>query len=74
LSRSIILELWRWRYSHGMSSSFGAPGLTSSDYDVAPDGQHFLMIKDDDQDSMMTNRIVVVQAWADELSRLRSKV
>jgi Tol biopolymer transport system component len=66
------LELWRGHYSHGMSSSCGAPGLTSSNYDVSPDGQHFLMIKDDDQDSVIATQLIVVQAWADELSSLRS--
>jgi serine/threonine-protein kinase len=65
-------ELWRGHYSHGMSSSCGAPGLTSSNYDVSPDGQHFLMIKDDDQDSVVANQLIVVQAWVDELSSLRS--
>src|SRR6202011_4194647 len=27
-------ELWKGRYSHGMSSSCGPPGATSSNYDV----------------------------------------
>jgi len=62
-------ELWKGHYSHGMSSSCGAPGLTSSNYDVTADGQRFLMIKDDDQDSATSKQIVVVQAWSDELNR-----
>lgn len=66
-------ELWKGRYSPGMSSSCGGPGLTSSNYDVTPDGQHFLMIKDDDQDSVTSDRLIVVQAWDDEVRRLGSK-
>jgi hypothetical protein len=57
-----------------MSTSCGGPGLTSSNYDVTPDGRHFLMIKDDDQDSVTSDRLVVVQAWADEVRRLSAKV
>ena len=63
-------ELWRGHYSHGMSSSCGAPGLTSSNYDVTPDGSRFLMIKDDDQDRQTSQQIIVVQGWANELNRL----
>ena len=66
-------ELWKGHYSPGMSSSCGGPGLTSSNYDVTPDGQHFLMIKDDDQDSVTSDRVIVVQAWDDELRRLASR-
>ena len=47
--------------------------MTSSNYDVTPDGQHFLMIKDDDQDSVTSDRLIVVQAWDDEVRRLGSK-
>jgi hypothetical protein len=63
-------ELWKGHYSHGMSSSCGAPGATSSNYDVTADGQRFLMIKDDDQDRATSTQIVVVLGWADELNRL----
>ena len=63
-------ELWKGHYSHGMSSSCGAPGATSSNYDVAADGARFLMIKDDDQDRATSKEVVVVQGWADEVRRL----
>jgi len=43
--------LWEGRFALGTSSSCGAPGPTSSNYDVTPDGQHFLMIKDSDTES-----------------------
>jgi serine/threonine protein kinase len=66
-------ELWKGHYSHGMSSSCGAPGATSSNYDVTADGKRFLMIKDDDQDRATSKQIVVVLGWADELSRLSAK-
>ena len=63
-------ELWKGHYSHGMSSSCGPPGATSSNYDVTADGQRFLMIKDDDQDSATSTQIVVVLGWSEELNRL----
>jgi serine/threonine-protein kinase len=63
-------ELWKGHYSHGMSSSCGPSGLTSSNYDVSPDGKRFLMIKDEDQDSTKSAQIIVAQAWGDELNRL----
>lgn len=66
-------ELWNGHRSHGMSSSCGTPGATSSNYDVATDGNRFLMIKDDDQDRATSRQIVVVQGWADELRRLAAK-
>jgi eukaryotic-like serine/threonine-protein kinase len=62
-------ELWKGHYSHGMSSSCGAPGVTSSNYDVTPDGQRFLMIEDAHQDLGTARHMVVVQNWADELRR-----
>lgn len=62
-------ELSKGRYSHGMSSSCGAPGTTSSNYDVTVDGRRFLMIKDEDQDSNTSRQMVVVLGWADEVNR-----
>ena len=66
-------ELWHGHYSHGMSSSCGLPGPTSSNYDVTADGRRFLMIKDD-QDTAVSKDVVVVQGWAEELERLTTKV
>jgi len=66
-------ELWKGHYSHGMASSCGPAGLTSSNYDATADGQRFLMIKDDDQDSAISKQVVVVLGWADEVSRLSVK-
>lgn len=63
-------ELWHGRYSHGMSSSCGAPGATSSNYDVTADGKRFLMIQDDAQDKIVSKQIIVVQGFADQLRRL----
>ena len=60
--------LWEGRYSHGMSSSCGPPGVSSSNYDVTADGQRFLMIKDDESDVGATS-IVVVLNWAEEMKR-----
>jgi serine/threonine-protein kinase len=62
-------EIWKGHYSHGMSSSCGPPGTTSSNYDVTPDGKRFLMIKDDDQDRAISKQVVVALGWADEVTR-----
>lgn len=62
--------LWEGRYSHGMSTSCGPPGATSSNYDVTVDGQRFLMIKDEAPDTAVSKQIVVVLGWADEVNRL----
>jgi hypothetical protein len=60
--------LWSGHYSHGMSSSCGPPGVTSANYDVTYDGQRFLMVKDNSQD-VVGREIVIVQGWAEELKR-----
>jgi Tol biopolymer transport system component len=64
--------LWEGHYSHGMSSSCGAPGVTSFNYDVTPDGQRFLMVKDAHQDIAST-KIEVVLNWTEELKRLTAQ-
>ncbi len=61
--------LWERFYAHGLSSVCGAPGPSSSNYDVTPDGQRFLMIKENEQDGRYT-RIHVVLNWAEELKRI----
>ena len=63
-------KLWMGDYSHGMSTSCGPAGPTSSNYDVTPDGQRFLMISDRDRNTAPTREIVVALGWAEELSRL----
>lgn len=63
-------ELWRGHYSHGMSTSCGPAGATSSNYDVTADGRRFLMIKDEAPDTAVSREIVVVLNWADEVGRL----
>jgi eukaryotic-like serine/threonine-protein kinase len=66
-------QLWKGSYSHGMSSSCGAPGLTSSNYDVTPDGQRFLMVKDEDVEKEAAREFILVQGWGGELSRLSAR-
>jgi hypothetical protein len=61
------VELWRGPYSAGMSTSCGAPGLTSSNYDVTPDGQRFLMIRDEDDSTTSADRMVLVLGFAQEM-------
>ena len=60
-------ELWRGPYSPGMSTSCGAPGLTSSNYDVTPDGQRFLMIRDEDDVTSTSSTVVLVIGFAREM-------
>jgi len=60
-------ELWRGEYSPGMSTSCGAPGLTSSNYDVTPDGRRFLMIRDEDDLATTSNTVVLVVGFAREM-------
>lgn len=64
--------LWEGHYSHGMSSSCGSPGVTSFNYDVTPDGERFLMVKDVYQD-VAAGKIVVVLNWTQELNRLSAQ-
>ena len=66
------LELWRGPYSHGMSSSCGAPGLSSSNYDVSPDGQRFLMIQDEDVDKTSSSTVVVVLGFGHDIASRRT--
>ena len=58
--------LWEGNYSSGAGSSCGMPGVASSNYDVTADGQHFLMVRDDDA-ADVGKSIVVVLNWAEEL-------
>jgi hypothetical protein len=59
-------QLWEGRYSDGSGSSCGMPGVSSSNYDVTPDGQRFLTVRDADS-SVVGTQIVVVLNWAEEL-------
>lgn len=61
--------LWEGQYAHGMSSSCGPAGPTSSNYDVTPDGQRFIMIRENEQEAR-SNQIHVVLNWSEELKRL----
>ena len=56
-------------YSYGASSSCNPPGPTSSNYDVTPDGQRFIVIQDSDQDAA-PGEVNVVLHWSEELKRL----
>jgi eukaryotic-like serine/threonine-protein kinase len=67
-------QLWEGTYSSGTGSSCGMPGVSSASYDVTPDGQRFLMVREDETYS---TRIVVVVNWAEEVKareRERSQV
>ncbi len=62
--------LWTGRYAHGLGSNCGPPGTTSSNYDITPDGQRFLMVK---HDEAAPNQIFVVLNWTQELKRLMAE-
>ena len=64
--------LWSGRYTQGTSSACGPPGTNSSNYDVSPDGQHFLMIKDSDTESF-PSQINVFRNWTEELKRIMAE-
>ncbi len=61
--------LWSGDYMHGLSSSCGWKGTSTTSYDVSLGGDRFLMIKDTDQ-RLFASRIMVVVNWADELERM----
>jgi serine/threonine-protein kinase len=60
--------LWEGDYMFGPSSGCGIKGTTTTSYDVSPDGQRFLMIRETDQ-KMYATKIVVVLNWMEELKR-----
>ena len=62
--------VWEGHYSHGMSTSCGPPGPTSSNYDVTADGRRFLMIRDEAPGTAVSKQIIVVLGWADEVTRI----
>lgn len=64
--------LWEGHDSHGMSSSSGPPGVSEGNYDITPDGQRFLMIKDKDMDVYST-KLVVALNWARELKEMAAE-
>lgn len=67
VTRPVVL--WSGRYSHGMSTSCGPPGPTSSNYDVNADGTRFMMVEDTAQ-GIVANEIHVVVNWAHQLGTL----
>ncbi|HEX7793575.1 MAG TPA: hypothetical protein VF456_04450, partial [Vicinamibacterales bacterium] len=58
--------LWRGNYLAGAGSSCGMAGPTSSNYDVTPDGERFLMIEDASP-AAECERLRVVSNWSLEL-------
>jgi Tol biopolymer transport system component len=44
-------------------------GGPTREYDVTPDGQHFLMLQDVQQPAARISQIVIVQNWAEELKQ-----
>jgi len=65
--------VWEGEYAHGLSSTCGPPGPFSSNYDVTPDGQRFLMIQEQESPELVSTRVQVVLNWPEELKRLAEK-
>jgi hypothetical protein len=49
---------------------FDNTGTTGRTFDIAPDGQRFLMLKQDGANEAAPQNLVVVQNWTEELKRL----
>ena len=62
--------LWRGDYLAGAGSSCGMTGPTSANYDVSPDGQRFLMIKDTAVTSE-SKTLHVISNWSRQLENAR---
>jgi serine/threonine-protein kinase len=65
--------LWRGNYLAGAGSSCGMAGPTSANYDVTPDGEHFLMIEDTSS-TAESERLRIVSNWSVELKNPSSIV
>jgi hypothetical protein len=50
----------------------GPPSTNSSNYDITPDGQRFLMIKDSDTESF-PSQINIILNWTQELRRIMAE-
>jgi serine/threonine-protein kinase len=66
--------VWRNRPPAQILSAryYDGAGLTGRTFDLSPDGQRFLVIKEGGGDQTTTPPIVVVQHWFEELKRLVS--
>jgi hypothetical protein len=54
-----------------LKGNYAAPAAGQQTYDVSPDGQRFLMIKNADAEGKVSPpQIIVVQNWDQELKRL----
>jgi hypothetical protein len=59
--------VWEGRYLAGAGSSCGMNGPTSANYDVSPDGQRFLMIRDTGP-TIESKLLHVVSNWSRQLA------
>jgi hypothetical protein len=58
------VRLFEGKYSSGGETT------TVRQYDVNPDGQRFLFMKDEVRDAPVNPSITVIQNWVEELKRL----
>ena len=66
LKASAPRMLFKGNYYEGTGASCEMGGPSAANYDVTPDGQRFLMVRDDSKAGFGTSAIVVLN-WAEEL-------
>jgi serine/threonine-protein kinase len=66
LRASAPTKLFEGAYYEGTGASCEMGGPAAANYDVTPDGQRFLMVRDNST-NVLGNRAVVVVNWAEEL-------
>jgi len=66
LKASAPKMLFKGNYYEGTGASCEMGGPSAANYDVTPDGQRFLMVRDDSKAGFGTSAIVVLN-WAEEL-------
>jgi len=73
LTASKPRALWSGNFLAGAGSSCGMAGPTSANYDVAPDGERFLMIEDASSPAQ-SEHLRIVSNWSAELKQGLSRV
>ena len=66
LRASAPTKLFEGAYYEGTGASCEMGGPAAANYDVTPDGQRFLMVRDNSTNVLGTRAVVVVN-WAEEL-------
>ena len=62
-------DVFGWRARGCYSRDPSGPTAPFADYDVTPDGQRFLMVREIAQPPARLSQMVLVQNWTEELKR-----